>query len=90
MWIEALNLHAETSVTNHLCPDRQLSKNLQLSSKSHEDWERGRNVGTPFLPLTFDKTRTAEVSSIDAGSNLTPRKSLGAHFWCRSSGLHGY
>jgi len=80
MWIEALNLHAETFVTNHLCPERQSSKNLQLSSKSHEDWERGRNVGTPVLLLTFDKTRAVEVSALDAGSNLIPKKFLGAHY----------
>jgi hypothetical protein len=90
MWIGALNLHAEASATNHLCPERQSSKHLKLSSTSHEDWERGRNVGTPFLPLTFDTTRTPEVSALGAGSNLTPRKCLSAHFWYRLSGLQGY
>jgi hypothetical protein len=73
-----------------LCPESRSSENLKLSSTSHEDWERGKNVGFPFLPLTFDTTRTAEVSELGFGSNLNPRKSLGVHFWYRLSGLQVY
>jgi hypothetical protein len=76
IWIGALNLHAETFVTNYLCPERQSSKNLKLSSTSHEDWDTGRNVGIPVLPLIFDTTTTAEVPALSSGSNLTPRKFL--------------
>jgi len=56
-------------VTILLCPERQWSETLKLSSTNHEDWERGRNVGFPCLPLTFDTTRTAEVSDLGAGNN---------------------
>ena len=40
--------------------------------------------------LTFDTTKTTNVSSVIPGPNVPPRKFLGTHFCYRLSGLQNY
>ena len=86
----APNLHAETSVTNHLWPECQQSK--KFKAFLNKSWRLGGGTERcdSILTMTFDKTSAAELSALRAGGNLTPNKFLGSHFSYRLSGHQGY